>query len=158
MAKDPGDGQVIVAALVLAAASPAETPQAFVQRIYASYRNPSYSPFKHPERVFAPRLLAAINEDSRLAHGEVGYLDGDPVCQCQDSSGLKATITKIVLQGRDNARVRVSISLGGYEARPAAFTLVRTKAGWRIADISSPDEDSLLHAIEESNRKARASR
>ena len=149
---------MIAAALALAATSSAETPQAFVQRIYASYRNPSYSPFKHPGRVFAPRLLAAINEDSRLANGEVGYLDGDPVCQCQDTSGLKATITKIVLQGRENARVRVSISLAGYEARPAALTLVRTKAGWRIADILSPDEDSLLRAIEESNRKAQASR
>jgi len=149
---------MIFAALALAVAPAAETPRQFVERLYAQYRQSDYSPFTHPERVFAPRLLAAIDEDSRLVQGEVGYLDGDPVCQCQDATGLRATVTKIVLRGRDNARVRVSIRLSGDEPRPAALTLVRTRAGWRVADISSPEEASLLHAIEESNRKARATR
>ena len=53
---------------------------------------PDYNPFDQPERVFAPPLLAAINEDARLANGEVGYLDGDPLCQCQDAAGLKARV------------------------------------------------------------------
>jgi hypothetical protein len=134
---------------------PGRTPEGFIERLYAQYRSPDFSPFSHPERVFAPRLLAAIAEDSRLAKGEVGYLDGDPVCQCQDTAGLKAAITKVVRQDRDHARVRVSISLDGYEARPAAFTLVRMQAGWRIADVSSADETSLLAALEKANREAR---
>ena len=141
--------------MLAAAAQPAATPEGFMERLYARYRNSDFSPFTHPERVFAPRLLAAINEDSRLAKGEVGYLDGDPVCQCQDSTGLKAAITKIVHQDRDHARVRVSISLDGYDARPAAFTLVRTRGGWRIADVSSEDETSLLAALEKANDEAR---
>jgi hypothetical protein len=146
---------VIAATLAAAAAQPTATPEGFMERLYAQYRTPDFSPFTHPERVFAPRLLAAINEDSRLAKGEVGYLDGDPVCQCQDSAGLKAAITKIVRQDRDHARVRVSISLDGYDARPAAFTLVRTRGGWRIADVSSEDETSLLAALEKANDEAR---
>jgi hypothetical protein len=35
---------------------------------------------------------------------------------------------------------------------------VRGPAGWRIADVASGDEPSFLHAIEESNRKARRRR
>ena len=143
--------------LAAAAAQPqAETPKAFMERIYASYRDTDYSPFKKPERVFAPRLLAAINEDSRLAKGEVGYLDGDPVCQCQDSGGLKAAITRVKLQGRDRASVGVSIGMTGYKPRPAQFSLLRTRAGWRIADVSSPAEKSLLAALEKANREERA--
>ena len=149
---------VILAALALAAVAPApaaETPRGFVERVYAQYRKPDFSPFARPERWFAARLLAAIREDERLAKGEVGFLDGDPVCQCQDSGGLKAAVTKIVRHGRDQARVRVSLSLAGEAPRPAAFSLVRTAAGWRIADVSSPGEDSLLAGLEASNRKLR---
>ena len=109
----------------------------------------------HPERYFAPRLLAAIKEDARLANGEVGYVDGDPICQCQDPDGLHATVTGVTQQGRDKAIVRVSIGFTGYKARPTTYTLVQTKAGWRIADVSSADEASFLQGIEKSNREMR---
>jgi Protein of unknown function (DUF3828) len=144
---------ILLGLAALAQQLPVETPRAFMERLYASYRNSDYSPFTHPEKVFAPRLLAAINEDSRLAQGEVGYLDGDPVCQCQDAAGLKATITQVQMQGMTKATVRVSIGLDGYKPRPAEFSLVRAKGGWRIADVSSSAEKSLLNGLEESNRK-----
>jgi hypothetical protein len=147
---------MILIALAAAAAQPAETPSAYMQRLYANYRHSDYSPFTHPERVFAPRLLAAINEDSRLAKGEVGYLDEDPVCQCQDTGGMHPAVTSVREQGLDKAIVQVSLGWEGEKPRPVKFSLVRTRDGWRIADVSSADEPSLLKAIEASNRKARA--
>ena len=146
----------ILLALAAAAAQPAETPRGFMERLYASYRHSDYSPFTHPGRVFAPRLLAAINEDSKLAQGEVGYLDGDPVCQCQDTSGMHPAVVGVTGQGHGRATVRVSIGWDGEKARPARFSLVHTSQGWRIGDISSADEPSLLGALEAANRKARA--
>jgi hypothetical protein len=145
--------------LLLAAAAfqpQTETPRAFMERLYAGYRNENYSPFSHPERVFAPRLAAAIAEDSRLAKGEVGYVDADPVCQCQDTGGMHASVTRVTALGQDKAAVRVSIGFGGDKPRPATFSLVRTGAGWRIADVSSADEPSFLKGIEASNRQLRA--
>jgi len=141
-------------ALLLAAAPPAETPRTFVQRLYANYSNSDYSPFKQAKRVFAPRLLAAIDQDSKLAHGEVGYLDGDPVCQCQDSAGLRASIKNVA--GK-RGTVIVSVKLDFQDSTPTnvRLSLVRTPAGWRIADVWAVDEPSLLHALEASNRKAR---
>ncbi|HEY7005217.1 MAG TPA: DUF3828 domain-containing protein [Sphingomicrobium sp.] len=146
---------MILFALLAAAAQPAETPKAYMQRLYANYRHSDYSPLTHPERVFASRLLAAINEDSKLARGEVGYLDGDPLCQCQDTGGMRPSITNVTQHGRDKATVRVSIGWKGEKARRATFNLVRTRNGWRIADVSSADEPSLLGALEASNSKAR---
>lgn len=138
-------------------ASPAgETPKAYMARLYANYLNPSFNPLTRPARFFTKRLVAALDEDSRLADGEVGYLDGDPICQCQAPDGLNAAVTDVIQDDPGKARVRVSIGVAGYEARPATFNLVLTNAGWRIADVSSPDEPSLLLSLEESNSRQRA--
>ena len=146
-------------ALLLAAApvptAASETPRQFMTRVYAQYRHPDFSPFTHPERYFSPRLRAAIAEDARLAHGEVGYVDGDPICQCQDPAGMTPSVTAVAQHGA-SATVRVTIGWENDPARPATFTLVKTKAGWRIADVGSADEPSLLSAIEKANRAAKA--
>ena len=148
---------MIIFLLAAAAAQPqAETPKAFMERLYASYRASDYSPFKHPERVFAPRLAAALAEDARLFKDEVGYVDADPVCQCQDTADLHAAVGKVTPAGPNGATVQVSIGFGADKPRPVRFSLVRTAAGWRISDISSADEPSFLHGLEASNRKERA--
>lgn len=146
---------MIFAAMALAAAA-VQTPKAYVEQLYASYRNSTFNPLDHPGRYFAPKLLTAIEQDARLANGEVGYLDGDPICQCQDPAGLHATVEAVTTQSRDQVKVRVSIALNGEKPRPATFTLIRTGNGWRIADVSSSNEPSLLSALEASNRKQRA--
>jgi len=142
-------------ALLVAAAPPAESPKSFMARLYSNYRSTSFSPFTHPDRFFAPRLLAAINEDSKLAHGEVGYLDGDPICQCQDADGMRPSITSVTRTSRDKAVVNVSIGWPSDKARPVRFSVVETSRGWRISDVSSADEPSLLRALEDANHKAR---
>jgi hypothetical protein len=149
---------MMLAAFLLAAAPPAETPRAWMERLYASYRAPDFSPFKHPEAYFAPRLIAAIKEDARLAHGEVGYVDGDPICQCQDAGGMRPHILKVTRLSADKASVGVLIDWQDSTARRARFNLVRLRGGWRIADVASADERSFLQAIEKSNRQARARR
>lgn len=139
-----------------AAAGPiAETPRTFVQRIYVGYARKDYNPLDRPDGIFAPKLTAAIREDERLANGEVGYLDGDPLCDCQDYARLGATIRSLKLSGKSNAVAAVHISYGTGEARDLRLTLLRTANGWRVADISSPEEPSLLHALEKANAEAR---
>ena len=147
---------IIGAALGAGEPPAAETPKAYMERLYASYRDASFNPLTHPSLYFTRRLVAAFKEDARLAKGEVGYVDGDPICQCQDPDGLQASVTGVTQKARNQAEVRVSIGLTGYEARPATFSLIMTNKGWRIADVSSPDEASFLNGIEKSNREQRA--
>ena len=135
-------------------ASPAETPKAWMEQVYASYRDPDFSPFRHPNRYFTPTLLAAINEDQRLAKGEVGTLDGDPICQCQDASGMRPRIIRVTRPSAGKASVQVLIDWVDSTARKARFTMVRSRGGWRIADVASGDERSLLQALQRSNRAA----
>ena len=143
---------MIFVALALASAWVAETRKAFLVRIYASYHDRNFNPLTHPDRYFAPRLKAAIDADSQLAKGEVGYVDGDPICQCQDAEGLRARVASVQQLSRDRAVVRVLIALHGYKPRPARLSLTRTRAGWRIADIASAEEPSLLAGLTASNR------
>ena len=146
---------MILLALAVSAAQPAETPRRFLDRVYASYKQRDFSPFVHPDQYFAPPLLAAIREDSRLAHGEVGYLDGDPLCQCQDASGLRARIARVSVSRPGHAKAEVILDYPDNTPTHVRLILVRSKLGWRIADVSAGDEPSLIRALEQSNRRAR---
>ena len=146
---------MILLYLAAAAAPVAETPRTFIERIYAGYAHKNYNPLDKPDRVFAPKLTAAIRADERLANGEVGYLDGDPLCDCQDFAKLGATIRSLRLSGKATAVAAVHITYGTGEARDLKLTLLRTAGGWRVADIASPEEPSLLRALERSNAEAK---
>lgn len=142
-------------ALVLAAAIAGESPRAFLERTYSSYRNSNFSPLEKPEQFFAPPLRAAILEDEKLAHGEVGFLDGDPLCDCQDISGMHSRIVSIERTGSSaNARVLLRFE-GTSDRRDIRLKLVWTRPGWRIADVGTKSEPSLLHDLLEANKKAR---
>jgi hypothetical protein len=140
-------------AALIAAAPTAETPRDFVERLYAGYRDKDYSPLARPERIFAAPLVAAIREDSRLSRDEVGYMDADPLCQCQDAAGLRPAIREIDLSGGARAVVHVLLDFPGSDRRDLRLRLVRTGRGWRVADVVTADEPSLLESLRRFNRR-----
>lgn len=142
-------------AAALAPAPAAETPQAFLERIYAGYRDPDYSPLARPERVFAAPLVAAIREDRRLSRDEVGYMDGDPLCQCQDAAGLRPLIAEVRRPTARTAAARILLRFGGADNREVRLQMVRTPSGWRIADVATPDSPSMLDELRRFNRRRR---
>ncbi len=145
---------LLVAAL-LAPAHAAEEPRAFVARLYSGYSDPDYNPLARPDRIFAAPLVAAIREDRRLSRDEVGYMDADPLCQCQDPEGMRSTIESVRQTGRATARAHVRLVFPGDERRALTLQLVRTSTGWRIADIATADEASLLGGLRRFNRRRR---
>jgi hypothetical protein len=144
---------VILAYLAALAANPqAESPRQFIAQVYAGYRHANYSPLARPDRVFAPALVREIREDRGLAKGEVGYLDGDPLCDCQDYGKLTARIRTLNRPTRQSADALVHVDLGIGAAKDLRLKLVLTRSGWRIVDVGSRDEPSLLAALKRSNR------
>jgi hypothetical protein len=144
---------VAAAALLAPAAAQAETAQAFLERTYAGYAREDFDPLDHLHRYFAAPLAAAIREDERLATGEVGYLDGDPLCDCQDISGLKPRVESVRMTGKRAASARVMLDFGTADQRTVVLQLVLTKHGWRVADVATRDQPSLLAALRRSNAK-----
>jgi hypothetical protein len=142
-----------LAAAFLAAAPAAETPRRFVERVYSGYRKADFDPLAAPERIFAPPLIAAIREDSRLSRDEVGYMDADPLCQCQDAAGLRPHVGEVRQPARSRATAHILLDFGGSDRRHLRLRLVRTPAGWRIRDVVTGDEPSLLAALRRFNRR-----
>ncbi|MCF2515525.1 YbjP/YqhG family protein [Sphingomonas sp. G124] len=142
---------MIPIALLIAASAPVESPAAFVRRVYAGYSHSGYNPLTIPEQVFAPALTAAIQRDS--SSGEVGYLDGDPLCDCQDYDRISAKILSIRQPNAYSADARIHVKLGPKEMRDLRLSLILTASGWRIADVVGADGHSLLKELQHSNAK-----
>ena len=140
-------------AATVAFAAPAganpESARAFVERIYSGYAHEDFNPLLHIDRYFAAPLATEIRKDS--AGGEVGYLDGDPLCDCQDFLGIKPRVASVEMHGRGRADARIILDFGSADVRAVMLRLVLTRRGWRVADVTTNEEPSLLTALRRSN-------
>ncbi|MFZ1013927.1 MAG: DUF3828 domain-containing protein [Terracidiphilus sp.] len=91
---------------------------------------------------FDESLIALLDADAKAAGpGEVGVLDGDPICSCQDWDGiydLKIAV-QIGSDGRAHAGVSFALLLRRQgldrDARALEIALVSQKGQWRIDNI-----------------------
>jgi hypothetical protein len=144
----------------LTAATDAASARAFVEKLYSHYpSNPNGKAFdptgKNASRVFDPGMIAAFREDARLANGEVGFVEADPLCQCQDDSGLKSKVVSVTLTGPNAADAVVNLQ---YPDATLALTLhlVPVNGAWRIYDLSTGDVKSYRADLLKANKEAAA--
>ena len=152
-----GDGRLILlAALALSASGPAD-PRIFVEQLYERYREGRPAAHDDVDAIYARPLAAAIKTDARLAGpGEVGALDWDPICDCQDGEGLRANIRRIDRWHGNGFEVLVDLRFpGGAELRPARLMLEYGAHGWRVADLTMKDGRSLRAWLDRQNALAR---
>lgn len=128
------------------AAPDAAGAQAFVAGLYAAYHGEGPNIFgKQATQVFSPRLLGLIRRDERLAHGEVGALDGDPICNCQDFE-IEDVRVEATLSGPGQAQATARFRNFG-KPQVVRLDLIAVGGGWRIDNIhedGAPDLASYL--------------
>lgn len=136
-----------------------ETPEQFVRRVYAHYHRdgPGVSTSR-PDGTpyYAPALLDAFAKDSEASHGEVGAIDSDPLCACQDYGDLKITRISVAAANADTAKAQVTFRNLRYRST-VILTLSRMTDGWRIADVGHKRmksvkavlQDSIAHSVQE---------
>lgn len=124
----------------------------FVSALYANYSDSNYSPVdKNPESIFSAELVKLIREDEKQAKGEVGVLDFDPLCNCQDSTGLK--IEKIKIDSKSNSTIaHVTFTISEIK-NSLKLQLIKVKGKWLIKDISSEDIPSLYNYMKTALKK-----
>jgi hypothetical protein len=142
-----------VLTLLMAACSGAQdldTARTFMADLYASYQDDQAPDYQSApaSTIFAPGLLNLMQRDAAAAAGEVGIVDGDPVCDCQDPGGLQVQSLEVSAAGAGQARAEVLLNLAG-DVRHLTFDLADTRRGWRIADVHSADTPSLVQLLEE---------
>jgi hypothetical protein len=127
-----------------------DSAEAFVRGLYVKY-TPHGHPvaFSYPDAkpiVDAP-MLEWLHQDQVKSKGEVGALDSDPVCQCQDWEHLKVNSVQSVSRGPGTATVEVSFEDGSGKDRwhqTVRYDLVQAGGAWKIHDIHSHDLPSLI--------------
>jgi hypothetical protein len=138
----------LVLLLLATCAAQAAPPsaEAFLRGLYAHYAKGAVQlvaardPWQHPALAFTPATAAVIERDRRMLT-EVGVLDGDPICGCQDWSGL--VVDKIVLHAAAKGGTDAVVTFhDGKERREVSYHLVLVKGRWAIADMSLFGADS----------------
>jgi hypothetical protein len=150
---------LLIAALLAPLQAQAQQPdpaRTLVQHLYDAYQHsdPDYLGDQAPT-TFAPRLLALIRHDQ--ATTPLGYapdLDWDPLCACQDDSGMKVDRIDMtdVKPGRKQATVILRFVT---ELVPVKLDLVSLHGRWRVADIHTKDLPSLVGFLEQAARAER---
>jgi hypothetical protein len=122
--------------------------RSFVQHVYAGFHSDSYSPaFINPSATFTHGIVALIRADRQnTPKGDVGALDFDPVCGCQDPDGLRVNQLELVGAGPNRATAFVTLQFGSAHEN-LQLKLLWTPAGWRIDDITSPERLSLRRLL-----------
>lgn len=137
---------IVVAAPVTA--SPTREPagvRRFVEYVYAGYPRHKLWPEAEFRDLFAPELRALLVRNDNFSADEVGPLDGDPICQCQDDSGFRYKLVSVT--GSSSRAVAVVRNIFGPPAPDrediVTYRLVRMSGKWRIADIATANEPSM---------------
>ncbi len=127
------------------AAAPAVSPEQFLRGLFAKYK-PHGKPvaFDYPDAksIVDPAMLKLLKHDRDMSKGEVGAMDSDPICSCQDYDAIKVMSLKVTMSGDSAASADVTFKNFG-DVQNARFSLVAVDGGWRIHDISTKDTPSL---------------
>ena len=146
--------RVALASLIALLASPAAAQdpgaaKAFVAGLYAAYGKPPGPDYlgRQAKDVFSPALLDLMRrEAAHTPKGEVGALDGDPICNCQDYEIRDVSVT-VTMSGATSATAIVNFrNLGQTEA--VGLDLVWAKGGWRVDDVHAKEMLSLVKLLE----------
>ena len=129
-----------------AAEPSAASAEQFLRGLYAKYvRNGKPTPFVYPDarNIADPAMMALLKNDRDKSNGEVGAMDSDPICDCQDWDVITVTSVHVTMQGANAATADLAISDWG-DIHKFRYALVWTKDGWRIHDIGTKDTPSLV--------------
>ena len=141
----------LAALLAIAGAAQAQSladARGFVAGLYNAYAHsqPNYLG-RRARQIFSPRLLGLIRKDARDAHGEVGALDGDPICDCQDWGQTGVEHLDVMPRGAGHARAAVRFRNLG-RTTDLTLDLVSVGGRWRIDDIHTTDTPSLVRYLQ----------
>lgn len=132
-----------------ASSGESRSAEQFVRQLYSRYSGDMPPPTlgKQADGIFAPQLLRLIREDQKLAGGEVGLLDHDPLCSCQDV--VQFTVISLRVRVLDDHRATAIIRVANDgRSLDIRLALLKCPVGWRISDVGERRIPSLKRFLE----------
>jgi hypothetical protein len=151
-----------------ASAAPAATDsadaKAFLDGLYAHYKtsssNSTFQPFDaNAGDVLDADTIALMKADEKALNGDLGDIDGDWLCDCQDYQSISATVT---VQSATPTTAKATADFhDSIDTSPKphhdTFDLVKTAAGWRIHDMGTSDQPSLRKVLQDEIKRLKTS-
>lgn len=114
--------------------------KAFLEGIYAHYKSPAekdhtFAPMdRDAKAVFDQAMIDLLAKDARLnGPDEVGAIDADWICACQDYDSITATVT---VQSATATTAKATVDFHVFqETHHNAFDLVKENGAWRVHDV-----------------------
>lgn len=136
------------------AGTPPLSPEQTIRQIYQPYSDRS-TPVMFGGTQVSARMNQAIKLDEQLAlPGDVGSLDYDPVCNCQDFDNL--VLEKITLTPKDAEHVDATVRFRPFKANSDSITqtlnLIVEDNHWVIDDIHN-GQNSLYQLLNGDNQQ-----
>jgi hypothetical protein len=143
-----------------AAPTPASGPdaadaKAFLNARYANYKDSKTNTLdifgKNAGEVFDPEMIALLKADNKALKGDLGTIDGDVLCNCQDYVSLQTTVT-VLSATPTTAKAHADFTDSGIPsdgARHNDFDLVKVNGAWRIHDVTEPGQPSMRSSLQD---------
>lgn len=123
----------------------AQSAADFIRSLYVGYApgKPVPNPSGPQSRqIFAQSTLTLIQKDQEVPQGEVGALDYDPICDCQDYENIHNVVVTTA-HGKDGQTTVTARFSNGGRKKTVRFDIVSERGGWRIYDIHASLAPSL---------------
>jgi hypothetical protein len=139
---------LICAIFFLSSANDLDRAHQFINKLYLNYQHTEQTFVFNgsvADSIFSPELLKLIRLDQTQAKGEAGYLDWDPLCDCQDDEGLKVDSIAIS-QNADSTYAKIKLHFPS-ASKTVILKLIQKKGKWligNISDASIPDLSEYL--------------
>jgi hypothetical protein len=137
-----------------AAAQDAASARSFLEGVYQRYgNNGPGADVAGPKakQFFHTSLIVLVRKDQKAAEPDMGVLDGDPVCSCQDRDGIWDLKIAIRIESSSRAHAAVSFALfkerSSQDLRALDITLVTEDGQWRIYDILDKSDPKAPFAL-----------
>jgi Protein of unknown function (DUF3828) len=132
----------LVASTRMEGAPDAASAKRFLESVYVRY-NKGGTPMDiegpNANSVFDPSLIALEHADARAASPDVGVLDWDPICGCQDDVDIRNLKIDVSSAGSTRAKAAVSFDVQDGTHTALMFTLAIVSGHWRIYNICIVD-------------------
>jgi hypothetical protein len=122
-------------------ATAAAEAKAFLDSLYAHYKtnkNNSFSPMgDNVAQVFDADTIKLLADDAKALKGELGEIDGDYLCDCQDFETITATVA---VQAATPTTAKATADFTVFDQKHHnEFDLVKVNGVWRVHDVRERD-------------------
>jgi hypothetical protein len=127
-------------------------PEEFVRALYAVHATPGAgmgeAPAPGQDPIYGRMLNAMIGADAAQAAGDVGTLNYDPICDCQDSGDFTLDSVTVTVSPSDPQAAEAAVvftNLG--ETKRQTLKLVKEGPMWRVSDVLVPGRPALTEML-----------